>query len=733
MKRRKFLLVLFSALLLLLTACAVTEEVVEDPNYYRVTFYSDHTGSKAMTWKRLAEGSTIRLVPERDWILGWTDRDGNFVEPEGMTVTKNMVFYAHTVPDLVDTHVEYMGKIASVWFRPDTAVRREEAAQILYEILAWPVEEPAKTIVLTVDSGEQILVEGDSETQSSEPVYIPTNYEPAFSDLDEDCPYYAAVKTVAAWHLMSGYPDGTFRPDQAITRAEFIAMLRPFYAETGTDGTAPYDDVPSSHWAAQAIADASASGVLEGFEDGCFYPEKTLTRAEAVRIVNRLLGYQTDEQALDSTTPENLYVDVSRNHWAYYDILDATYSNKLLPYIRGEVEGVSPGFILIDTGLYHVSEDLTLDFYEAGFHVIDGQLHYCSKDGYAINRYSKGCQEINGAMYYALGDDQGFLTDGKAGYLYFDTSGRYTSGNDVIDEYVDEILYDILRNDDLSQSEKLYKAYCAIRDGGYYYMARPTGWQRGSTYWAEECAEVMYKTKVGSCFYWAASFLYLARRLGYQAYPVCGGVNTTNNLHAWVMIDWPDGESYIFDVELEWAYRLGYYGGVIRNLNLFKQPSGAPRMLYIFPGETYYNVEEENNEEDVIEDPEATPTPDGEPLEPNTTPAPNATPVPSTTPDPNATPIPDAPTPTPGADTTPEPVPTPVQSSAPDATTPPAETAAPTATPVPTPVPTEPPAATETPIEPEPEPEPDPAPAPEPEPDPAPAPEESTDDLSLAA
>ena len=131
MTRRKFLLVLFSALLLLLTACAVAEEVAEDTNYYRITFYSDHTGSTAMTWKRLAEGSTIRLVPERDWILGWTDRNGNLVEPEGMTVTKNMVFYARTVPELTDTHVEYMGNIASVWFRPDTAVRREEAAQIL--------------------------------------------------------------------------------------------------------------------------------------------------------------------------------------------------------------------------------------------------------------------------------------------------------------------------------------------------------------------------------------------------------------------------------------------------------------------------------------------------------------------------------------------------------------------------------------------------------------------------
>ena len=710
MKHKKILLILFAALVLVLCACAAGEvKEIVSKDYYRITFYTDYSGQEAMTWKRLAEGSTIRLVPERDWILGWTDRNGNFVDPEGMTVTGNMTFYAWTVPDLMDTHVEYMGDIASVWFRPDTALRREEAAQILYEILDWPQEET--TTLFLSDNGEYIAAETQMDDKSTESVYIPTNYEPEFTDLDETCPYYAAVRTVTAWHLMEGYGDGSFRPDRTITRAEFIAMLQPFMEQSGVPEDAAYADVPADYWAAQAIADAAASGLLAGFEDGCFYPEKAITRAEAVVVINRLMGYQADEQALDATTPANLYVDVARDHWAYYDILDATYSNKLLPYIRGEVPGMEPGFITIENGLYHINEDLTLDYYEAGFHTIDGQLHYCSRDGYAIEQYSKGCQEIDGAMYYSLGYGKGFMVDDSAGYLYFGPDGRYTSGSDIVDEYVDQILYDILRNDALSQSEKLYKAYCAIRDGGYFYLRRQTGWERGSTYWSLECAEVMYETKLGTCYYWASSFLYLARRLGYQAYPVCGGVHTNNALHAWVMIEWPDGEEYIFDVELEWAYARGFYDGVIRPTNLFKQPVNAAKLLYIFPGETYYGVEEENDEEDVIDVPEESPSPEeGEPgSDPTETPDPNATPDPDATPGPETTPVPDAtPTPvqTPGGeeDTTvtpaPADTPTPVEPQPTEAPTP-TEAPAPTEAPVPTaaPVPTQAPV-----VQPDPEP-----------------------------
>lgn len=370
MNRKKLLLILLVLLMLALTACAVRTEDVGETEYYRVTFYADHSGEETLTFKRIQSGGTIRLVPQRNRILGWTDSEGNFVNPEGMTVTEDMDFYAWTLPELADGHVEYMGKIVSKWFRPDSTLRREEAAQILYSLLQWPEDD---TVTLQLDTGETLETEAD--TSELVTVYHATNYEPVFSDLDDDCPYYLAVKTILAWHLMGGYSDGTFRPDQAITRAEFVTMLLPFMEKTGSLEDIVFSDVPADHWAAQTIANACVSGLLKGFEDDSFLPESPITRAEAVMIINRLMGYNTDHESLDNTTPENLYVDISRDHWAYYDILDATYSNKLLPYLRGEISGLEPGFLYIDGGLYHVNEDLKLDFFEAGFHFIDGVLY----------------------------------------------------------------------------------------------------------------------------------------------------------------------------------------------------------------------------------------------------------------------------------------------------------------------------------------------------------------------
>jgi hypothetical protein len=166
----------------------------------------------------------------------------------------------------------------------------------------------------------------------------------------------------------------------------------------------------------------------------------------------------------------------------------------------------------------------------------------------------------------------------------------------------------------------------------------------------------MFETKGGVCYYWASAFLYLARRLGYQAYAVCGGVGTKNQIHAWVVIEWDDGESYIFDVELEWAYSRGFYNGNYTPTDMFKQPLNATKVIYVFPGEsgTYYGVAEDNNDEDALDvppeaqvPPEATETPaettspdnpDG--TQPDATVAPDNTDTPS---DPVATEVPSNP------------------------------------------------------------------------------------------
>ena len=253
---------------------------------------------------------------------------------------------------------------------------------------------------------------------------------------------------------------------------------------------------------------------------------------------------------------------------------------RLYHYTDSQLDVYQSGFVQIEDGLYHVSEEGSaidsyptgfavvdgvlchvsvtgsfFDSYPAGFATIDGKLYHVSQDGYAIDQYAEGLQEIDGGMYYVMADGS-FLTNGAVGHLTFGADGRYTSGNAVLDSYVDQALAECT-NSGMTKAQKLRAAYLYVRDHGAY-LARPHQ-ARGTTDWAEESALFMFEHKKGNCYCFAGQFLYMARRLGYDAYVVSGGVGHKDSDHAWVMIH-ENGTPYIYDVELEWGYRAGKYG-----------------------------------------------------------------------------------------------------------------------------------------------------------------------------
>ncbi len=207
---------------------------------------------------------------------------------------------------------------------------------------------------------------------------------------------------------------------------------------------------------------------------------------------------------------------------------------------------------------------------------IDGKLYHVSKNGYAIDRYAKGLHEIDGGMYYVK-EDGSFLTNSAVEYLTFDANGRYTSGNATLDSYVDQALA-ACTNSGMTKAQKLRAAYLYVRDHGAY-LARPHQ-ARGTTAWAEESASFMFEHKKGNCYCFAGQFLYMARRLGYNAYVVSGGVSRKDSDHAWVMIC-ENGVPYIYDVELEWGYRAGRYGHA--EYNMYKMPLNKTVFSYQFP------------------------------------------------------------------------------------------------------------------------------------------------------
>lgn len=143
-----------------------------------------------------------------------------------------------------------------------------------------------------------------------------------FSDLENGAWYVPAVKAMTEAGIISGYYDGTFKPNRHITRAEFVAMLmRTENTQSGKE--LPFTDVPSYLWSADCISSAYEAGYIDGYEDGTFRPDSPITRAEAVKIINSALN------RTDLTDASNPFPDVKDTHWAYRHILEAAVTHEV--------------------------------------------------------------------------------------------------------------------------------------------------------------------------------------------------------------------------------------------------------------------------------------------------------------------------------------------------------------------------------------------------------------------
>ena len=143
-----------------------------------------------------------------------------------------------------------------------------------------------------------------------------------FPDVPKDSWYHDTIAALAGKGLISGYEDGTFQPDKAITRAEFAAMATRF-AKASTDKDVDFVDVAKDSWYYGAVRTAVSYGWLRGYEDDTFRPEQNISRAEAVSVINRMLARIADQSAIDDGAGER-YPDVSEKHWAFYEITEAS-------------------------------------------------------------------------------------------------------------------------------------------------------------------------------------------------------------------------------------------------------------------------------------------------------------------------------------------------------------------------------------------------------------------------
>ncbi len=299
----------------------------------------------------------------------------------------------------------------------------------------------------------------------------------AFPDVSPEAWYYEQVQTLAQLHAVNGYPDGTFGPSRNINRAEFVTILSQF-AEPGGEMISPFPDVSEEYWAYEAICKAAARQWITGYPDGTFGPDNNITRAEAVTILNRVLGRVPDREVLDTADAGKKmmrFTDLDLNYWAYYEIMEAA---------------VSHTHTVSDLGTEQWGEYIVPQASRApGYHVIDGELYKVQENGLYLHSETDGVLEFSG-------------------------SGRYTTGDPVLDQKLTNIVRTYTSQGG-SQAENFRRLYRYVCDN-FRYINRGI-LEDGDTGFENTWALQMINTRGGNCYNFASLTTLLARKMGYQA------------------------------------------------------------------------------------------------------------------------------------------------------------------------------------------------------------------------
>ena len=155
----------------------------------------------------------------------------------------------------------------------------------------------------------------------------------SFRDVPQGAWYNAAVATMAKLKIITGYPDGTFQPDAPVTRAEFAAIAARF-DEKSARTTASFRDI-YGHWAERYISRSAELGWIRGYTDNMFRPDQSITRAEAMALINRVLN-RNPESKDDLLRSMNIFNDnLDTAKWYYLDVQEAANSHDFIRKANG--------------------------------------------------------------------------------------------------------------------------------------------------------------------------------------------------------------------------------------------------------------------------------------------------------------------------------------------------------------------------------------------------------------
>lgn len=316
--------------------------------------------------------------PWQGYVLtGWTTESGEPADPAETPVTEDTVYIAQLERRVelllnTDEHKAYISGKTNELFDPQGGLTRGEAAAIFSNLLR------------TKDF----------------------DHTASFKDVKSTDWYADAVGLMYTLGIAKGSAEGYFRPKSKITRAEFVTMA----ASCGSpaEGDCPFPDVPEDHWARSYITTAYNNGWISGHSDGTFAPDAGITRAEAVVVLNKMLGRQPDAD-IKSKKGVKGFCDVFTSHWAYGNIIEASTDHE---FTATDEDGEPCDEQW--TGYTHYEPTK-----KRGWLTLDGKRYYIGSDGMCL----RGQQTINGAKYRFDGTGAGvtgFYNDGSWRRYYKD-------------------------------------------------------------------------------------------------------------------------------------------------------------------------------------------------------------------------------------------------------------------------------------------------------------------------
>ena len=196
-----------------------------------------------------------------------------------------------------EIHFNYVIGYTDGTIRPNNDISRAEVATIFFRLLT-----------------DEARTQYDKTTSS-------------FSDIKDGAWCCRAVSTLTNMGIIKGYTDGSFQPNKSITRAELATIIARF-AKLDVN-TKTFSDI-NGHWAQKNIELAAGNGWINGYEDGTFRPNNNITRAETFAMINRVLDRQTESVSdLLPTSDMNMWSDnLNENAWYYKDVQEATNYHK---------------------------------------------------------------------------------------------------------------------------------------------------------------------------------------------------------------------------------------------------------------------------------------------------------------------------------------------------------------------------------------------------------------------